>query len=712
MFGLLPLLFALTIAETSTRVETPFAPLASWSLQIGAVGVSLLLWLVLGEIASRLIATGGHRRWLSRWDWCVQGLILGWYAWVCYGWGWASLGQVFGVKLFLVALAPWVLMQAVHWWTLTVAVRRVSGHHWSRFGLVLQQFRFGVLPMLLILPVFDIGAVIAVRYDLERLWFAGPWGALLAMYLAQGVMVLLLLVLPLALLPLWGAQRMPAGEMQRLMLRACERLGVRVAGLMRWPMSGGRVYNAAVIGMLPRLRYVLFTDDLMRDLPAPQVMAVLGHELGHARHGHLWVYVLFANAGLLFSFLLREPFAALLLPLFNQVLPAVGLTLLPSQVKALAEVAAILLMLVVMWRLAFGVLSRACERQADLAGAELVGDPQVMCDALKSVAHLSGQGEDEPSWRHYTIAQRVAFLQAVRQRPEIATWHHHLVRMMRHGLILLIIALLLAVLYLLDPQRAALTGDPQPALAEWAARDQKLNEAMQAADQGDHLPLAVWLNRAENEQRELFGNYVHNQIAKDIGVDAEGDRRFDDRPLYRWRYRLMAFQDIVTGNPTLDVILDNALAFGLVAGTTEPTATDLQIARTILPRLIKHVATAEGDHGVHDTIGCVYFVLGDFGKAVTSFEAVLKGFEHENARNSATWFSAEKAKRQEAKQRTHLQSLYRQRLDAARSNAARMAAGTAPDDPGMLPLPRDLGQPRPEPSTPGQSAIEASGVRP
>jgi Zn-dependent protease with chaperone function len=712
MFGLLPLLFALTIAETSTLMEAPFAPLTTWPQLLGAVGASLLVWLVLGEVGARVLAIRGQRRWLTRWDWFVQGLVLGWYAWVCYGWGWSAYGQILGMKFFLVALAPWVLMQAVHWWTLTVAVRRVSGHPWSRFGLILQQFRFGTLPMLLILPFFDIGKVIAVQYDLERLWFAPPWGPLLAMYCAQAFMVLLLLVLPLALLPLWGVQRMPASELQRLMLRACERLGVRVAGLMRWPMSGGRVYNAAVIGMLPRLRYVLFTEDLMRDLKTPELMAVLGHELGHARHGHLWLYVLFANAGLLFSFLLREELAILLLPLFDYALAALGVQAQPGQAMALAEVTAILVLMAVMWRLAFGVLSRACERQADLAGAELAGDPQVMCDALKSVAHLSGQGEDEPSWRHYSIAQRVAFLQAVRQRPEIATWHHHLVRMMRHGLILVIIALLLAASFLFDPRRDAMAGDPQQVLNEWVTRDPALGQALRAAESGDHLPLAIWLNRTDSEQRKTFAMLTDNQIIKDMGVDADGDRRFDDRPLYRWRHRLMAFQDISTGNPQLDLMLDNHLAYGLVAGTTEPTAADLMIASSILPRLSKHVSTVSGDHAVHDTIGCVQFAQGDFAKAVTSFEAVLKGFETESARTSPTWFTSEQAQRQADKQRAHLQSLYSQRLDAARSNAARVAAGTPASDPGLLPLPRDLGQARPEPSTPGRSTIESSGAVP
>ncbi|HEX3134939.1 MAG TPA: hypothetical protein VHX44_15340, partial [Planctomycetota bacterium] len=205
MFGLLFLLFALGIAETSTRMEAPFAALHGWPGLLAAVGGSLLLWLVLGEVAARIIAARGQRRWLSRWDLLTQSFVIVWYFWVCYGWGWTQQSELMGVRFFTVALAPWVLMQAVHWWTLTVAVRRISGHHWSRFGLVLQQFRFGVLPMLLILPFFDIGAVIATHYDLEAAWFAGPFGALLAMYLAQGFMVLMLLILPLALLPMWGA---------------------------------------------------------------------------------------------------------------------------------------------------------------------------------------------------------------------------------------------------------------------------------------------------------------------------------------------------------------------------------------------------------------------------------------------------------------------------------------------------------------------------
>ena len=709
MFGLLPLLFALAIAETSTHAQMPLAPLTTWTALLSAVGGSLLVWLVLGETAARIIASGGRRRWLSRWDFVVQGLILGWYAWVCYGWGWSG-----NAGFFTLALAPWLLMQAVHWWTLAVAVRRISGHPWSRFGLVVQQFRFGILPMLLILPFFDVSTWIAQHYGLEAAWFSGAQGALLAAFCAQAGMVLLLMVLPLALLPLWGAQRMASGDMQQLMSDACQRLGVRVAGLMRWPMAGGRVYNAAVIGMLPRLRYVLFTDDLMRDLPVPQVMAVLGHELGHARHGHLWTYMLFANAGLLVSFLLREDFAKILTPLFEALLPALGLTLASAQVREITEIASILLMMALLWRIAFGVLSRACERQADLVGAELAGDPQVMCDALKSVAHLSGQGENEPSWRHYTIAQRVVFLQAVRRNPSLAIWHHKFVRMMRHSLILIILTLLLAMSYILEPGIDSIR-DPQQAINTWVQRDRDLGIALQATDSGQHIPLATWLNRLDEIPRRHFAKLTLRQIGIDIGVDQEGDPRFDDRPIYRWRHRLMAFQEVATGDSQLDHEIDNDLAYGLVAGTENPTTMDLTIARSVLPRLIKKAAEVKADHALQDTIGCVHFALGEYVKAVPAFELVMTRFTADTSLTNANWLTSVADKRKMEKIHTHMQLLYSRRLDAARINAGKVAAGARPDTPDLLPLPRDLGQmlpPSDAPIAPVESTSGATGIKP
>ena len=391
------------------------------------------------------------------------------------------------------------------------------------------------------------------------------------------------------------------------------------------------------------------------------------------------------------------------------MLPALGLSLAALQVREIAEITSILLMMALLWRVAFGVLSRACERQADLVGAELAGDPQVMCDALKSVAHLSGQGEDEPSWRHYTIAQRVAFLQAVRRHPSLAIWHHKFVRMMRHSLILIIITLLLAMSYILEP-RADSIRDPQQAINSWIQRDRDLGVALQATDSGLHMPLATWLNRLDNAPRQRFARLTLRQIGVDMGVDKEGDPRFDDRPIYRWRHRLMAFQDVITGDSELDHEIDNSLAYGLVAGTEKPTAMDLAIARAVLPRLITQAADQKSAHALLDTIGCVHFALGEYAKAVTAFEMVMTRFAADTTLTNVSWLTSEADRRQLGKIHAHMQSLYSRRLDAARINAGKIAGGTSPESPDLLPLPRDLGQILPPSAAPLAPVVGAPGT--
>jgi Zn-dependent protease with chaperone function len=316
---------------------------------------------------------------------------------------------------------------------------------------VLYRLRFGVLPMLLILPFFDVGAWIAQHWDLESTWFAGGWGALRATYCAQLFMGVVMVLMPLALLPLWGVRPLPPDAVTVRLAECCRRTGVAVAGLMCWPESGSRIYNAMVIGVAPRLRYVLFSKDLVRDMPAEQVEAVLGHELGHARHGHLWTYFLYFNVAFLVAMLGEPVLTRLLLPPVLALLGALGFALDAVQVEAVVSVAGMLLVVGALWRLGFGALSRACERQADLAGAELAGDPRLMGAALRSVARLSGQPETEPSWCHHSIAERIAYLERVAAQPTEAACHHRLVRTIWRALAVLFIVLLLLALWLTFP---------------------------------------------------------------------------------------------------------------------------------------------------------------------------------------------------------------------------------------------------------------------
>ncbi len=412
MTGLLPVIFALTIIDTS-RPDHGYMP-ASWAWWWLVFGLSLATWTLITEGVARLLARYPERALMERWDDLAHGLMLAWLGWICFGLHWTGR-----VDAYTPAILPWVVMQTTYWWCLATGARHAPGEGaWDRYRLIGQQMRFGMLPVLTILPVFDVCNWLTLRTGFQG-WMISHVGLPITMTVATIALgVASLVLMPMALAWLWGAVPMPEGGMLRELREACARMQVGVRGILLWPTEGIRVYNAAVIGVLPQLRYVLFSQDLINDFPPSQVRAVLGHELGHARHRHLVLYLLFALATLMVALLLADPLTT-----------ALGrISWCARWPEDVRKCVITLALVAVKWRLIFGFLSRACERQADLAGADLAGSPLIMCAALRSVARYAGQAVDAPSWRHYSISQRAAFLERAAADPTVVARHHRVVR--------------------------------------------------------------------------------------------------------------------------------------------------------------------------------------------------------------------------------------------------------------------------------------------
>lgn len=81
-------------------------------------------------------------------------------------------------------------------------------------------------------------------------------------------------------------------EMRRRLRRLAARMGVRVRDIRAIPGRAQQVANAAQIGAIPGLRYVVVTDYLLEQLEPEQVDAVVAHEFGHVRGHHLAVKLL------------------------------------------------------------------------------------------------------------------------------------------------------------------------------------------------------------------------------------------------------------------------------------------------------------------------------------------------------------------------------------------------------------------------------------
>ncbi len=249
---------------------------------------------------------------------------------------------------------------------------------------------------------------------------------------------------------------LPPGSIRDALQEVCDTHGIRVADLRLW-RTGGHVINAAVMGLVPRLRYVLMTDGLLDQLHRPHVEAVMAHELGHVKHRHLIWLVLFAGLLLGGCFSLADTVVA-------RTTDAVWM-------QTACVIAALLL-----WAWAFGWCSRRIERQADVFAAKHMSraqgsgvrdlerqstvtrnpdprnpdprnpdprnpdprsptpdprsptpDPRTptftpdgishVVAALGRVAELNHLRPSRPSWRHGSIAQRQDYLLTLIDRP-------------------------------------------------------------------------------------------------------------------------------------------------------------------------------------------------------------------------------------------------------------------------------------------------------
>src|SRR5699024_9049444 len=87
---------------------------------------------------------------------------------------------------------------------------------------------------------------------------------------------------------------LPAGALRTRLQNLCNRTGMRARDILHWE-TNSLMGNAAVMGLFPRVRYILMTDLLLETMTDEQIEAVFAHEIGHVHYRHmLWYVVLIA----------------------------------------------------------------------------------------------------------------------------------------------------------------------------------------------------------------------------------------------------------------------------------------------------------------------------------------------------------------------------------------------------------------------------------
>jgi len=251
----------------------------------------------------------------------------------------------------------------------------------------------------------------------------------LALNMALGtVSVCVLILAPLMLRYIGATEPLPPGPLRNRFARTCDRIGLRYREILLWHTHGMAV-NAAVMGFISPLRYILVSDALLETMDENEVEAVFGHEAGHVRHWHLPFFGVFAVV----SMYAAGGVMHLLFTIGRWIRESGGDPGLLADHDVLQLVA--LVVLLAMWLFGFSWLSRRFERQADLFGVRCVtpdvetcvehcpvhggGDTKGLCvtaanlfgRTLSKIADLNGIPREAPSWRHGSIASRCRLIE-------------------------------------------------------------------------------------------------------------------------------------------------------------------------------------------------------------------------------------------------------------------------------------------------------------
>ncbi|MGA2232782.1 MAG: M48 family metallopeptidase [Tepidisphaeraceae bacterium] len=292
------------------------------------------------------------------------------------------------------------------------------------------QVLFTAVPVVVLISLRDVLALAVAPFGLSD-----ENSAVVQLSLSLVTAAVVMLFAPELLKRLLETEPMPDGPLRQRLQEICQRHGIGCRDILLW-RTDHNMGNAAVMGLVPRIRYVLMSDLLLETMTDEQIEAVFAHELGHIIHRHmLWFAVFFGT--MMFALVgLSGPLQRL----------ADHWTSQSTWPSALGTAAASVLCITI-----FLFLSRRFERQADVFAARTLQEESalltvgasseaaqsspmntgesgershvglhgatVFSSALHQVARINCIPITAWSWCHGSIAKRMDYLQELSQHP-------------------------------------------------------------------------------------------------------------------------------------------------------------------------------------------------------------------------------------------------------------------------------------------------------
>ena len=338
----------------------------------------------------------------------------------------------------LLCLSLFILYMVIVWICAWFPYDKLYRNRVSLSAYVSSQISFSIpvlLPWLLISCVSDI--LQALPFESPKKLMATSIGQILFFFFYLSVIAL---AGPAMIQKFWRCRPLEPGPVRQRIENLSWRAGFTFANIVYWPVLGGRMITAGVMGLIKPFRYLLITEALLEFLSPEEVDAVVAHEIGHVHKKHLQFYLFFFAGYMLISYTLFDVIliAILYIP---QLYPLMELmqgrqTTATSAFFSLGAVVSFL----IYFRYIFGYFMRNFERQADAFVFTLFDSSLPLITTLKKIAMTSGQPASKPNWHHYSILERINFLQKCEVDRSWITRHD---RKIRWGIAIYLVGILM-----------------------------------------------------------------------------------------------------------------------------------------------------------------------------------------------------------------------------------------------------------------------------
>ena len=222
----------------------------------------------------------------------------------------------------------------------------------------------------------------------------------------------------------WQCKPIETGEHRNRIEDLCRKANLDYADILYWPIFGGRMITAGVMGLIKKFRYILVTPSLLRLLEPAEIDAVIAHEIGHVKKKHLVFYLLFFVGYMLLSYLTFDMilFGIIYAEPVYWFINKTGFeqTTVVSTLFSLV----IIIVFIIYFRFIFGFFMRNFERQADIYVYTLFESAKPLISTLEKIVVTSGQSADRPNWHHFSIKERIDYLKKCEANPNYIQRHN------------------------------------------------------------------------------------------------------------------------------------------------------------------------------------------------------------------------------------------------------------------------------------------------